>query len=291
MGRTYKTQKLIEKRLILEVLREMGYAVTRPQWRERPDAVVTVRKGGKPRRIWIEHTSYFNDTVSGKCSPTSPIDEFWAEVQASLKRRICKRASLSAVQLSFAMSKNAMIPSRHDHRSKLAKDLAAEIVAFMLANPAEVGVHQSYTSRGFEPNSLLKRFADSIRLSRWMTETVYASRCSWTCSNTTTGVVGLVLRSVTSAIEQKTKKAASYSWPSNGEKWLIIAAAGETVSNHAGPSKQRVEWDDEALATACKQSPFGKILFWERSRCWYKWLKPSRGVHQYRDPYVRYRSG
>lgn len=291
MGRTYKTQKLVEKRLIVEVLREMGFAVTRPQWRERPDAVVTVRKGGELRRVWIEHTAYFNDTVSGKCSPTSPIDELWAEVQASLKRRICKRGSLSAVQLSFAMSKTARIPNRHDHRNKLAKDLAAELVAFMLDNPAEVGVHRTFRNRGFEPNSLLKRFADSIRLSRWTTETVYASRCSWTCSNITTGGVGLLLSSLISAIEQKTKKAASYTWPMNSEKWLIIAAVGETVSNHAGPSKQQIDWDAEALASACRQSPFGKILFWERPRCWYKWLKPSRIVQQYRNPYVRYRSG
>lgn len=87
MARVRRTQKEREAFLIREFLRELGYRVSRPNWTtESPDAFVTVSKGKRRKRIGIEHTAYFNDTVAGKRSPLTPVANFWELVQASLVR-------------------------------------------------------------------------------------------------------------------------------------------------------------------------------------------------------------
>jgi hypothetical protein len=88
MSRSYRKQKQLEKFLIQNFFEMLGYKNSQPRWPERPDAFLTLHKGNERKRVAIEHTSYFNDTEPGECSPLTPAAEFWGEVQTSLCRRI-----------------------------------------------------------------------------------------------------------------------------------------------------------------------------------------------------------
>ena len=84
MPRIKRTQKEVEKFLIREFFVDaLGYSISKPDWTESPDAILTLRTNGVRKRIGIEHTDYFNDTVAGWCSPLTPIEMFWDCVQAS----------------------------------------------------------------------------------------------------------------------------------------------------------------------------------------------------------------
>ena len=89
---------------------------------------------------------------------------------------------------------------------------------------------------------------------------------------------------VKSAVQQKNKKAPNYSRNGAQELWLVIAAAGDTVSNHAGPLSESVKLANSQLMALCQSSSFDRIIFWERISCWYKWLKPERPAVEYRNP-------
>ena len=102
-------------------------------------------------------------------------------------------------------------------------------------------------------------------------------RLTWQCGNIDTGGIGLNLNYIRTAVGKKNKKAANYDWQFADEKWLLIVAEGNTLSEHAGPSEER-EWNDSELRTLCCASPFDRIYFWERGRRWYKSLKPDRRI-------------
>jgi hypothetical protein len=89
------------------------------------------------------------------------------------------------------------------------------------------------------------------------------------------------MKYIKSAIKNKNKKATKYNWGNANEKWLLIAASGGNLSNNAGPATQNVNWADIELLNSCSNSLFDRIVFWERIRCWYKWLKPSEKVVMY----------
>ena len=112
-------------------------------------------------------------------------------------------------------------------------------------------------------------------------DAVFASRCCWTCTNITTGYMRLNLEYIKSAIKNKNKKATKYNWANATEKWLLITASSSNLSNNAGPARQNVNWADPKLLDLCCESLFDRIVFWERVRSWYKWLKPSEEVVVY----------
>ena len=74
--------------------------------------------------------------------------------------------------------------------------------------------------------------------------------------------------------EGRGRGAVKYNWMSAHEKWLLIVAAGDTLSNNAGPPDQQVNWNNSVLCDLCRKSPFDKTVFWEYTRNWYKSLKP-----------------
>ena len=152
----------------------------------------------------------------------------------------------------------------------------------MEANPIRQSEWLFFHNRNFNGFRTLKFMLSKISLSRWTDDSVFASRCAWTCPNITTGGITLSLEYIRSAIKNKNKKATNYSnWHNVDEKWLLIAASGGNLSNNAGPAWQNLNWADSELLDLCCKSIFDKIVFWERIRRWYKWLKPSKEVIQY----------
>ena len=64
-------------------------------------------------------------------------------------------------------------------------------------------------------------------------------RLAWQCGNIDTGGIGLNLDYIRAAVGKKNEKAANYDWQSADEKWLLIVAAGNILSEHAGPPEER----------------------------------------------------
>jgi len=277
MPRIYRTQKEFEQLLIREFLGHLGYRISNPEWSDRPDALLTLSKGRKRKRIAIEHTKYFNDTEAGRRSPLTPIAEFWQLVQASLIRRISHRKHLTGILATIKIKGNLSSP-------KLARQLAKELVNFVEAHQHQVRPSKflRFSCRDFNKYPTLVSMLSSLQLLRGTDDAVPASRCCWTCANITTGDIRLNLKYIKSAIRHKNKKATKYNWDNANEKWLLIAACSSNLSNNAGPASQNVNWVDPELLDLCCESLFDRIVFWERVRCWYKWLKPSEKVVQYK---------
>ena len=284
MSRVYRKPKEVEKFLIREFVCEaLRYAVSRCEWCESPDAILTLRKGANARRVAIEHTGYFNDTVAGKCSPLTPLAEFWKSVQISLGRRFSQRKDLAdvtgRVRLHTQRLSERMNPATPATREVIARQLAGELVDFLKTNPvttAERFPRHSANSPGteFADFPMLKELVDymSVRRSPGF---VLRPRCSWLCDNITTGSIGLNLEYIKSSIKKKNEKATKYNWRSADEKWLLIVAGGGNLSEQAGIVEDK-EWNDSELRELCRASPFDRIYFWERIRFWYKSLKPRR---------------
>jgi hypothetical protein len=277
MPRIYRTQKECEQLLIREFLGHLGYRISNPEWSERPDALLTLSKGRKRKRIAIEHTEYFNDTEAGRLSPLTPIAEFWQLVQASLIRRISHRKHLTGILATIKIKGNLSLSK------ELARQLAKELVNFVEAHQVRPSGFLRFSCRDFNEYPTLVSMLSSLQLSRWTDDAVCASRCSWVCANITSGYVRLNLKYIKSAIRHKNKKATRYNWDNANEKWLLITASGGNLSNNAGPAiGQNVNWADPELLDLCCESLFDRIVFWERIRRWYKWLKPSEKVLQYK---------
>lgn len=285
MSRVYRTQKEYEQFLIRTYCTLLHYEISSPRWPDPPDAVLTLRKGQDKKRVAIEHTSYFNDTEAGIRSPLTPLAEFWKHVETSLCRRISHRK-----QLADIVSCRILLKTNRGVRGndiELARRFAGELVRFMEARPfaEEERIPQCHSPpsvRAFSGFPTLESMVSDIRLRR-IRGGVFRPRCHWRCSNITAGCIGLNLEYIKSAINKKNAKAAKYNWMSANEKWLLIVAAGETLSNNAGPPDQEVKWNDPVLCDSCRISPFDKIVFWEYARNWYKSLKPI-------GPTVRYNS-
>lgn len=287
MPRVERRQKEYERLLIRELLGHLRYRISRPRWQESPDAVLTLSKGKTDRkRIAIEHTDYFNDTVAGKRSPLTPIADFWKAVQGSLIRRISHRRHLTGILARARLKEN--LPRPRDS-TEVARQLARKLVAFAEDHPVSISHHLTFRGREFGGYAVLEALCNWLLLSRWTDDVVGASRCAWVCCNINTGAIGLNLSYIKSAIQNKNSKAAGYpNWGDAEEKWLLIAASGSNLSNQAGPRVRDDAWADPALTELCRSSPFDRIVFWERIRDWYKPLKPSGDAVQYRDPYVSY---
>lgn len=280
MPRIYRTQKECEQLLIREFLGHLGYRISNPQWSERPDALLTLSKSRKRKRIAIEHTGYFNDTEAGRLSPLTPIAEFWQLVQASLIRRVSHRKHLTGILATINIKGNLSLPK------ELARKLAKELVNFVEAHQIKPSKSLRFSCRDFNGYSTLVSMLSSLQLLRGTDDVVPASRCCWICANITSGNIRLNLKYIKSAIKNKNKKATGYNWDNANEKWLLITASGDNLSNNAGPARQNANWADPELLDLCSESLFDRIVFWERIRCWYKWLKPSEEVMQYRNPYI-----
>ena len=110
MSSPNRTQKEREQLLIREFLGHLGYKISNPEWQERPDAMLTLSKGKKRKRVALEHTDYFNDTAAGHLSPLTPIAEFWKLVQASLVRRVSHRKHLTGIEATVTLKRNLSLP-------------------------------------------------------------------------------------------------------------------------------------------------------------------------------------
>lgn len=272
MPRIHRTKKVIEKLLIREFVRFLGFRIIRSLWPDRPDAILTLCKGKQKKKVAIEITEYFHDTLAGQESPVSPIADFWKHVESSLVHRISHRRHLSGIIVNVKLKENQFPPGKYS--PELAKKLAKEIVDFLKINPVRISQHPKFSIHDFYEYPTLKSLCSSLGLTRETEDAVPVSRGRLNCSNTTTGNIGLNLNNIKSSIKTKNKKAKTYIWHNAEEKWLLIAASGSTPSNRAGSPTLNLKWKDTDLMNLCRlPSPFDKIVFWESISRWCKWLR------------------
>jgi len=284
LPRIYRSQKEYERFLVIEFLRHLGYTISMPSWRESPDALLTLCKGKSKKRVAIEHTDYFNDTITGKRSLLTTCNEFWRLVQDSLVRRISQLSHLNGISARVRLERKL---SKPENPTESARKLAKEIVAFTESHPVRLSEHCRWCSRDFDNGyPTMQSLLASLWLSRWTNDAVFASRCSWICCNVATGQIGFSLPYIKTAIENKNEKASGYDWGNADEKWLLIAASGHTVSNRAGPHTQDADWTDAGLMELCRNSPFDRMFFWERISHWYKSMEPDNPIVQYRKLHI-----
>jgi hypothetical protein len=232
-------------------------------------------------RVGIEHTDYFNDTLAGNPSPLSPVSDFWQRVQASLVRRISHRDKLTGLDARIRLNDGLLKGTNKALRIALAKQLASELVAFGECHPIELGRHKQWQPSDFGAHPTLHSAITSLKMARYAKPSGCVSRCNWTCSNTSCGNVGLSVDYVGSAIRAKNVTVVHYCRDHLQETWLVISAAGGTISNYAGPIQLSGLLDDPRIMSACQASPFERIAFWDRTHAWYRWLKPLEAAAQY----------
>jgi hypothetical protein len=273
MSRIYRTQKERERFLVCEFVNHLGYRISSPKWQERPDALLTLSDAGQKKRTAIEITDHYNDTIAGRGSPRTPIGEFWNLVESSLMRRISHRKNLTGILGNVRFASNVALPSRTKGATS-AKSLAAEIVKFADGHPLKKGRFHTFTRNDFAGYPVLRSLLSAVRLARFTEDIMPASRCSWSCSNITTGPITVSLAYLESAIATKNKKALTYeNWDKAEQKWLLIVAGGGNVSTHAPRQDTGINWRDSTLIQLGKSSPFDRIAFWERIGRWHRWIK------------------
>ncbi len=275
MSEALTKQKELEEFLFRKFFeKKLHYTISQLDLSESPDAFLTLK--GKGKRIAIEHVSYFNDKVLGKCSALPAIGEFWKKVETSLCQQVSHRKHLSDIEECRVKLNNRL--KIRGSKISLAKQFAQELVGFLEKHP--FSGHKRFPSANARPpNAIFSGFptleSTVSYILIWRNKGGDYPYRNWICDNISTGCIGLDLNNIKENIKNKNKLATKYNWQPADEKWLLIAADGKILSNKAGPPEQQVDWNDLELGDLCRKSPFGKIIFWEYVRDWYKSLKPN----------------
>ncbi len=268
-------QNKLERILISEFVKQLGFHIASATWQDKPDALLTLTKGGRQSNVAIEHTEYCNDTEAGRPSPRSAIQDFWSDVSKSLVRRISQRPALNALSgLCTLREPMRGLPSRD--RVSTAREFASEFVQLLLQNQFDKGKSRTFWRQDFDAFPHLKEYCESISAKNWERRgwNRQVSTRTWTCQNLTAGGVGFSTAYLVSAVKRKTSKAEGYNWCGADEKWLLIAASGKNPSHHVGGNFDFYSWNDPCLRCACVQSPFDRIYLWDVARSWHRQLKP-----------------
>ena len=282
MSRTKDDQKRIEEALLRKFFEKIGFAYSDLvcQNQEKPDAFLTLNRNENKIRIAIEHTSYRNDTVAGKCSPITPISDFWERVLDDLIPKINQVKHLTAINGTVRL-KTDIYGNVHLKEGQTlsgdcihqANEFAKELVSFAENHP--IKMNSPLTFRHFDSTkySTLSPLCDYLQLSRWKNDAVIACRVSWKCNNIDLGFIGLSQEYIESIIREKNKKAQKYNWGNAQEKWLLIVADNLDISSAAGRNIDANIWEKLKLLECCTNSPFDIIVFWENVSEGHEWLK------------------
>lgn len=275
MPRIYRTKKNYEAVFIRGFVVHLGYRLLRVAWQERPDALCTIKCGGKRKRVAVELTAHYIDTVAGKSSPLNRVGALWHDVESSLVRRISHRQHLLSVIGRIRFDGRAVDEMARNEVRANALELARELVELVENNLPATEDWVCLSPRDLKSHSLLAESVDSIRFTQLKHNDLFTVRGCWACCNLTTGNIAVSLSYIESAIEQKNKKATSFeNWGDAAEKWLLIAAGSGDVNTHAPRFAPNINWNDPELTKLCRSSYFDKIAFWEPVGQWHKWLKP-----------------
>ncbi|MCH8253092.1 MAG: hypothetical protein IID36_11630 [Planctomycetes bacterium] len=180
------------------------------------------------------------------------------------------------------------VPPKREDSKKWAKQLATEIVEFVEADQRYEQQRTWRNPHDFAEQMAMLKLVEYIAIRPTVSYRVDEVRFFWGCWNDKAGNIGLDLKFIEMAIANKNKKADNYKWTNADgtdldEKWLLIAAGGDGISTGAGPLTRGEEWATPQMVKLCRESPFDRIIFWEWSSGWYKWIKPDQPATQYRD--------
>ena len=240
---------------------------------DRPDCILHRTKDSKTYKVGVEIVRYSPDSSPGgkdKCPPKARLITFWKKVQTICTKRVTEDDSLKGINVTVRFNE-AEVQEKLPDSTAFAENLLHAIKG----NLPEVSEELKPVSIKLSKTGLF-RAVNSLHCIRSDTAILGTSPHDWVCGNQVSGHPGLVPTRVSDVVRHKIDKSENYNCKDYGEMWLLIVAS-DSSSFGAGPFPFESAWRSEeleALKSLCRESPFDKIVFWERRLCWCKSLKP-----------------
>lgn len=236
----------------------------KPALKEPPDGSAAIANSdGTTLLLDFEIVGYYVDNPrnSDGGSPSKRVSSCWEKVCGFLYPK------LETLRLPVDMAVRFREPV--SLRNGKVGQFAGELVRFAQEFcPAVHLARTNYDTFATASYPLLNEHVERVTLT-YLRDTVVGG---WHCSNIAAAFVGVVRSHLSHLIREKSAKP--FTWVLGAEKSLLIYASGETVTSGAGPPPPDPSiWDDKDLISACTNSVFDRIYFWERRRKWYKRLK------------------
>ena len=262
-------KKEAELFIVREFLEQLdGYCLVNLTPSEPPDAFADVVAGDKKLVLGIELRGYHVDesfAEDGCGSPGRRLHESWQRTQDTIRRFCEDSPDLRSIMGSVSLRDKKNPPPMSE-----AERLAEELVSLAGNNsPMPGGTVHISTFGTDEP--FLGAYVRKVTL-RHLDGVVCPH---WHCPQADAANINVSPDRLVSIITEKARKAKQYEWRHADERWLLIAATGETVFNSGTPCPEFVEWDAGELKEACRDAAFDRIFFWDRIRNWYVEIWPS----------------
>lgn len=180
MNHTPKQKKRHEKYYIKSFLHALGYKVTKPEWTDKPDAILEINQDGNKKKIGIEYTDYFNDVPPGDQSPSNKIDIFWTHVRNSVIHRVAQRPSLRNLGVAVQFKEDISSLHKTGNYIELARECAKELVCLVSdLLPVDKHIWLIPVPEGY---GLLASALDSVSVTQYSFDGWMSLRCNWECA-------------------------------------------------------------------------------------------------------------
>ncbi|MDA1087639.1 MAG: hypothetical protein O2901_11565 [Verrucomicrobia bacterium] len=226
---------------------------------------MTARRSGSILRAAVEHTEYNVDRERDNRSAGRLLNAFWDTARRAIEERR-KSGSIPAWIDGHIFLKGKQ------HFPK-ARDIDRFVDQIAVVTRLHADIERVADVREYPDDCvLLRRYVKRIRMKRLRA----GVSMQWSCYPANTAWLGVRDAEVLRIIEAKARKAAQYRWPHGRLRYLLIAASGTTIYNSAGP--YRGELDGVGLHLCESETPFDRVVFWDRVYDWHKQLYPEADV-------------
>lgn len=247
-----------------------------------PDAIAKLDDSNNKKTIGVELTSFFSDAKFGEGSPSFQFGLFYVKVVEKTKLLIEEKYSNENIFTASLLFDNGFIEkfksnyiqasqnSKSDRKNyiqtylKIAEIISQELFDLFHNCGAIQGNHKTMDINDFpDKYKNLRKSIESI--------TFDYNSAEWQCVNLLSDFIGIDESDIKDIIKGKIKQSKTHKWGSVNEKWLLIVATGENIFEVSTPAPEHIEWDEQHIIDACKESAFDKIYFWD---CSFGWIKP-----------------
>jgi len=224
-----------------------------------PDIWATVDWQKNSLEVAFEVTDYYLD-LDSHGSVSMRRRGIWNDVCHHIQSKHSDARAFRNLHVSVSFS--SCLPTRRDGAA-----LAEELASFLLSRLPEGGSEAHFCRIGHCPNSgdfeqypLLHAHIQRINVRKTDHE---RNPRLWHCADFS--VFGISQSELARIVREKTGKSPKYNLAGANECWLLICAGGKSSANRAGlRGVSKASLNEEELVTAVNQSPFHKIIFWDR---------------------------
>ncbi|MHB8954943.1 MAG: hypothetical protein ACYC4U_18375 [Pirellulaceae bacterium] len=223
-----------------------------------PDIWATVDWQGNSLEVAFELTDYYLD-LDSRGSVSMRRKDIWNDVCHYIQMKHSDATVLK--KLHVAVSFTSHLPAKGD-----VVALADELASFLLSHLPAEGCEAHFCPCGyrqcagdFEQYPLLR--AHFQRVNVWNTDYEVNERL-WHCADA--AIIGVSAAEIARIVQEKTERFPQYNLAGADECWLLICAGGKSSSNRAGLRGTPLAALNEEVLAAVEQTPFHKIIFWDR---------------------------